>query len=69
MIYVATARWCDDNWAIAAGRDRDSVVRDADAYMAKHKAEYTIAGEFRNPDPHGRCAEDYIIEEVEESKP
>ena len=54
MIFVATARWCEEHWVIAAGHDRDAVVRDAEIRVAFPRSDHVIA-------------EDYIVEEVEES--
>lgn len=68
-IYVATARWCEEHWIIAAGHDEAAVERDAKAYLAAHNDEYDAHGRFAKPDANGRAAEDYIIEEVEESVP
>lgn len=68
MIYVATARWCEEHWVIAAGHDQDAVVRDAEAYMTAHPDDYDADGNFAKPDARGRAAEDYLVEEVEESK-
>lgn len=55
MIFVATARWCEEHWVIAAGADRQAVERDAETRVAI-------------PRDDGVVAEDYIIEDVEESK-
>lgn len=66
-IYIANAYWCENTWAIAAGRNQDAVERYAEKYMEQHHDEYNEQGHFKNPDANGKCAEGYNLEEVEES--